>query len=47
MKRGWGIPAIAWLVMASGRSVSKENSLTFHNDGLTHWANELEFGFAP
>jgi hypothetical protein len=31
--------------LASGRSVSKQNPLTFHNDWSTHWANELEFGF--
>jgi hypothetical protein len=29
--------------LAVGRSVSKENSRTFHNDWSTHWANELEF----
>ena len=31
--------------LAAGRSVSKDNPLTFHNDWSTHWANELEFGF--
>lgn len=31
--------------LAAGRSVSKQNSLTFHNDWTTHWANELEFGW--
>ena len=31
------------LELAAGRSVSKENSLTFHDDWSTHWANELEF----
>lgn len=31
--------------LAHGRSVSKENSLTFHNDWVTHWSNELEFAF--
>ena len=31
--------------LAVGRSVSKDNCLTFHNDWSTHWANELEFGF--
>ena len=31
--------------LAAGRSVSKQNPLTFHNDWATHWANELEFGF--
>jgi hypothetical protein len=30
--------------LAVGRSVSKENSRAFHNDWVTHWANELEFG---
>jgi len=30
--------------LAAGRSVSKNNPLTFHNDWSTHWANELEFG---
>jgi hypothetical protein len=30
--------------LAAGRSVSKDNPLTFHNDWATHWANELEFG---
>lgn len=30
--------------LAVGRSVSKDNPLTFHNDWSTHWANELEFG---
>ena len=29
--------------LAAGRSVSKDNPLTFHNDWSTHWANELEF----
>jgi hypothetical protein len=29
--------------LAVGRSVSKDNPLTFHNDWSTHWANELEF----
>lgn len=31
--------------LAAGRSVSKVNSLTFHCEWQTHWANELEFGF--
>lgn len=31
--------------LAAGRSVSKDNSLAFHNDWTTHWANELEFSF--
>ena len=31
--------------IAAGRSVSKDNPLTFHNDWSTHWANEVEFGF--
>ncbi len=30
--------------LATGRSVSKMNSFTFHNDWQTHWSNELEFG---
>jgi len=30
--------------LAAGRSVSKINSVTFHDDWQTHWANELEFG---
>ena len=33
------------LELAAGRSVSKENALTFHDDWSTHWANELEFAF--
>jgi hypothetical protein len=35
----------AAMELAAGRSVSKENALTFHDDWSTHWANELEFGF--
>ncbi len=31
--------------LAAGRSVSKDNPLSFHNDWSTHWANELEFAF--
>ena len=31
--------------LAAGRSVSKDNCLSFHNDWSTHWANEVEFGF--
>jgi hypothetical protein len=31
--------------LAAGRSVSKQNPLTFHNDWSTHWANEVEFGW--
>ena len=31
--------------LAAGRSVSKLNSVTFHDDWQDHWANELEFGF--
>jgi len=31
--------------LATERSVSKVNSITFHNDWQTHWSNELEFGF--
>jgi hypothetical protein len=30
--------------LAAGRSVSKYNSFTFHDDWQDHWANELEFG---
>jgi hypothetical protein len=30
--------------LATGRSVSKYNSQSFHDDWQTHWANELEFG---
>lgn len=30
--------------LSAGRSVSKQNFLSFHNDWSTHWANELEFG---
>jgi hypothetical protein len=30
--------------LATGRSVSKENSKTFHDSWQTHWANEIEFG---
>ena len=33
------------LELATGRSVSKQNALTFHDDWETHWSNELEFGF--
>jgi hypothetical protein len=29
--------------LATGRSVSTTNSITFHDDWKTHWANELEF----
>lgn len=29
--------------LAAGRSVSKSNSVTFHDDWQDHWANELEF----
>jgi hypothetical protein len=29
--------------LAAGRSVSKVNSVTFHDDWQNHWANELEF----
>ena len=31
--------------LATERSVSKANSITFHNDWQSHWSNELEFGF--
>jgi hypothetical protein len=30
--------------LANGRSISKENSKSFHDSWQTHWANELEFG---
>jgi hypothetical protein len=30
--------------LATERSVSKENSFTFHNNWETHWSNEIEFG---
>ena len=30
--------------LATGRSASKYNSMSFHDDWETHWANELEFG---
>jgi hypothetical protein len=33
--------------LAAGRSVSKQNCLTFHDDWTTHWANEVEFGWEP
>jgi len=29
--------------LATGRSVSITNSITFHDDWKTHWANEIEF----
>ncbi len=29
--------------LAAGRSVSKDNFWAFHNDWVTHWANEVEF----
>jgi hypothetical protein len=32
--------------LAAGRSVSKYNGMTFHDDWETHWANELEFGIS-
>jgi hypothetical protein len=32
--------------LAAGRSVSKYNAMTFHDDWETHWANELEFGIS-
>jgi len=31
--------------LATDRSVSKTNFLSFHNDFATHWSNELEFKF--
>jgi hypothetical protein len=30
--------------LAAGRSVSKYNNVTFHDDWQDHWANEVEFG---
>jgi hypothetical protein len=30
--------------LATGRSVSKANSHTFHDSWQTHWSNEIEFG---
>jgi hypothetical protein len=30
--------------LAAGRSISKINPMTLHNDWSDHWANELEFG---
>ncbi len=33
--------------LAAGRSVSKANSVTFHEDWKNHWLNELEFRLAP
>ena len=33
------------LELAAGRSVSKQNPLTFHDDWSGHWANEIEFAF--
>ena len=30
--------------LAAGRSVSKDNPLTFHVEWTTHWSNSLEFG---
>ena len=32
--------------LAEGRSVSKQNTYTFHPDWATHWSNEVEFSFA-
>ncbi len=32
--------------LANGRSISKENSQSFHDSWQTHWANEVEFGAA-
>jgi hypothetical protein len=32
--------------LAAGRSVSKYNAMTFHDDWETHWSNELEFGIS-
>jgi hypothetical protein len=31
--------------LSKGRSVAKQNGITFHPDWKEHWANELEFGF--
>jgi len=33
--------------LATDRSVSITNSITFHDDWKTHWANELEFSAEP
>jgi len=33
--------------LAAGRSVSKTNFWTFHNDWTTHWANEVQFVLEP
>ncbi len=33
--------------LATGRSVSKVNSVTFHDDWQNHWANEIEFLAEP
>ena len=33
--------------LATDRSVSITNSITFHDDWKTHWANELEFSVKP
>ncbi len=33
--------------LATGRSVSITNSITFHDDWKTHWANEIEFSAEP
>ena len=38
-----GARPMNWL--ATDRSVSKTNFLSFHNDFATHWSNELEFKF--
>jgi hypothetical protein len=31
--------------LSANRGVAKDNPFTFHNDWVTHWSNELEFGF--
>jgi hypothetical protein len=33
--------------LATGRSVSKINTFTFHDQWQAHWSNELEFGAEP
>ena len=38
-ERAWELP--------QGRSASRENPFTFHDDGSIHWANELLFGIEP
>ncbi len=38
---------VGCLELARGRSVSRRNNLAFHCDWIEHWANEVEFYFAP